>query len=37
MSGQILGFRHNQFLKAANSVFQIGIVINLDKNTTLED
>ena len=37
MSGQILGFRHNQFLKAANSVFQIGIVINLDKNTALDD
>ena len=37
MSGQILGFRHNQFLKAANSVFQIGIVINLDKSTTLDE
>ncbi len=37
MSGQILGFRHNQFLKAANSVFQVGVVINLDKNTTLDE
>ncbi|WP_426061014.1 hypothetical protein [Hymenobacter sp. B1770] len=30
MSGQIFGFRNNKFLKAANSVFQIGIVVNLD-------
>ena len=37
ISGQIFGFRNNQFLKAANSVFQIGIVINLDKSTTLDD
>ena len=37
ISGQIFGFRNNQFLKAANSVFQVGIVINLDKNTTLDD
>ena len=37
MSGQILGFRNNRFLKAANSVFQVGIVINLDKNTTLDE
>ena len=37
ISGQILGFRPNQFLKAANSVFQVGIVINLDKNTTLDE
>ncbi|WP_210516698.1 hypothetical protein [Hymenobacter terricola] len=37
ISGQIFGFRSNKFLKAANSVFQIGIVINLDKNTTLDE
>lgn len=37
MSGQILGFRSNKYLKAANSVFQVGIVINLDKNTTLNE
>jgi hypothetical protein len=37
ISGQIFGFRHNKYLKAANSVFQVGIVINLDKNTTLDD
>ena len=37
ISGQIFGFRNNEFLKAANSVFQVGIVINLDKNTTLDD
>ena len=37
MSGQILGFRSNKYLKAANSVFQIGIIINLDKNSTLDD
>ena len=37
ISGQILGFRSNQYLRAANSVFQIGVVINLDKNTTLDD
>ncbi len=30
MSGQIFGFRNNKFLKAANSVFQVGIVVNLD-------
>ena len=36
ISGQILGLRSNDYLKAANSVFQVGIVINLDKNTTLE-
>ena len=36
ISGQIFGFRNNKYLKAANSVFQVGIVINLDKNTTLE-
>ncbi|MBD2766611.1 hypothetical protein IC235_01735 [Hymenobacter sp. BT664] len=36
ISGQILGFRNNKYLKAANSVFQVGIVINLDKNTTLD-
>ena len=37
ISGQIFGFRNNDYLKAANSVFQVGIVINLDKNTTLDD
>ena len=37
ISGQIFGFRNNQYLKAANSVFQVGIVINLDKNTTLDE
>ena len=37
MSGQIFGFRNNKYLKAANSVFQVGIIINLDKNTTLDD
>ena len=37
ISGQIFGFRNNEFLKAANSVFQVGIVINLDKNTTLDE
>ena len=37
MSGQIFGFRSNKYLKAANSVFQVGIVINLDKNTTLDE
>jgi len=29
ISGQIFGFRSNKYLKAANSVFQVGIVINL--------
>jgi hypothetical protein len=37
ISGQIFGFRSNKYLKAANSVFQVGIVINLDKNTTLDE
>ena len=37
MSGQILGFRTNKYLKAANSVFQVGIIINLDKNSTFDD
>ena len=37
MSGQIIGFRRNDFLKAANSVFQVGIVVNLDKNSSLDD
>ena len=37
MSGQILGFRKNDHLKAANSVFQVGVIINLDKNTTLDE
>ena len=37
ISGQIFGLRNNKYLKAANSVFQVGIVINLDKNTTLEE
>jgi len=32
LSGQIFGFRSNKYLKAANSVFQVGIVINLDKS-----
>ena len=36
-SGQIFGLRNNKYLKAANSVFQVGIVINLDKNTTLDE
>ena len=36
ISGQIFGIRKNDYLKAANSVFQVGIVINLDGNTTLE-
>ena len=29
ISGQIIGFKRNDFLKAANSVFQVGLVINL--------
>ena len=29
ISGQIIGFNKNDFLKAANSVFQVGLVINL--------
>jgi len=29
MSGQIIGFHKNDYLKAANSVFQVGLVINL--------
>lgn len=37
MTGQIFGFRNNKFLKAANSVFQVGIIINIDKNTTLDE
>ena len=37
MSGQIFGFRNNQYLKAANSVFQVGIIINLDGKTTLDE
>jgi hypothetical protein len=36
ISGQIFGFRNNKYLKAANSVFQVGIVINFDKDTTLD-
>ncbi len=35
ISGQIFGLKNNEFLKAANSVFQVGIIINLDKHTTL--
>lgn len=35
ISGQIIGFRGNEYLRAANSVFQVGIVINLDGNTSL--
>jgi len=37
MSGQFFGFRNNKYLKAANSVFQVGVIINLDKDTTLDD
>ena len=33
MSGQCLGFRRNEFLRAANSVFQIGIIFNLNERT----
>ena len=33
MSGQCFGFRHNEFLKAANSVFQVGIIFNLNERT----
>jgi hypothetical protein len=29
ISGQIIGFHKNDYLKAANSVFQVGLVINL--------
>lgn len=29
MSGQNFGFKHNQYLKAANSVFQLGVILNL--------
>ena len=29
MSGQNIGFRRNEYLKAANSVFQVGIILNL--------
>jgi hypothetical protein len=29
MSGQIIGLRKNDYLKAANSVFQVGLIINL--------
>ena len=29
MSGQNIGFKRNQYLKAANSVFQVGVIINL--------
>lgn len=29
MSGQNIGFKRNQYLKAANSVFQVGIILNL--------
>ena len=35
ISGQIFGFRNNKFLKAANSVFQVGIIINIDKDAVL--
>ena len=34
ISGQIFGFRSNKYLKAANSVFQFGIVINLDGDSS---
>ena len=37
ISGQIFGLRNNKYLKAANSVFQVGIVINLDGKTTLDE
>ncbi len=33
MSGQCLGFRRNEFLRAANSVFQVGIIFNLNERT----
>lgn len=29
MSGQNFGFKHNKYLKAANSVFQVGFILNL--------
>ncbi|MBF9236945.1 hypothetical protein I2I05_06010 [Hymenobacter sp. BT683] len=29
LSGQIFGFRNNKYLKAANSVFQVGIIVNI--------
>jgi hypothetical protein len=29
MSGQNIGFKRNKYLKAANSVFQVGVIINL--------
>ena len=29
MSGQNFGFKHNKYLKAANSVFQVGLILNL--------
>ena len=32
ISGQIFGFRNNKYLRAANSVFQVGLVINLGQN-----
>ncbi|GAB3300421.1 hypothetical protein GCM10027511_15550 [Hymenobacter humi] len=36
MSGQMFGFRSNKFLKAANSVFQVGIVVNLGGDSSLD-
>jgi hypothetical protein len=36
MSGQIFGFRSNKYLKAANSVFQLGIILNLGDVTATE-
>ncbi len=29
LSGQMFGFRNNKYLKAANSVFQVGIIVNI--------
>ena len=29
MTGQNFGFRRNKYLKAANSVFQVGVILNL--------
>ena len=36
ISGQIIGFNPNDYLKAANSVFQVGLVINLGGSSTLD-
>ncbi|WP_083321037.1 hypothetical protein [Hymenobacter glacialis] len=29
LSGQMFGFRNNKYLKAANSVFQVGVIVNI--------